>query len=117
MSNWNAIHRRNSPVSTISASAIAMALRMKLVDDLWNIGFWRTPSELSKRWVLECDDGECVADVGENDEKWWRVPEPFQHFLVLPVRLLAWLGSGRLGRRSDIVDEARVMHLSAVPIG
>jgi len=40
MSKRKAIHKRRSPVFTIMASAIARALRMKLVDDLWNIGFW-----------------------------------------------------------------------------
>jgi len=33
---------------------------------------------ISKHWVLECDDGECIADSGEDDENGRRDGEPSQ---------------------------------------
>ena len=67
--------------------------------------------------VLECDDGQRIADRGEYDEDWWRVLEPSEHGLVLPERRHAGLGSGSFSRCSAGVVEAGVIHRGAVPVG
>jgi len=51
---------------------------------LKNCSLTQIRTELSKHWVLECDDGERIADSGEDDENGRRDGEPSQSGVPLP---------------------------------